>query len=164
MANGSVVYVASKLNNDLLCRLFEWVDGQEPGPTGPRAVKVSRQIVRDGEPLQFLLKGHNPGPTARLPSGFIIEPRYRTTKVARELYELYVEQNRDSDLLRNKVIFAASTESDINAMIKEHESSIRTGLEPIITSHDIKKQDPRIVVDVFRRGLGIATADEMPPR
>jgi hypothetical protein len=159
MANG-FVHVASKLPNALRCRIFHKVTETEGTPTGRRDVEVWRQVIQsDGTPLEFVLAGYNPG-RIKSTDNYIVKPRYATTRVPKDLFDTWVSQSKDSDLLKNRVIFVASTESDLEALVKEHEN-VRTGLEPIPIgpSGELDASDVRVRATGLNN-MRVMTADE----
>jgi hypothetical protein len=154
MAGNGYVHVACRLPAGVTLRVYEFVDSTEQTPGGPRPVRVSRPILKDGKPWEYTLKGYNPG-FGHMPPNFIVVPKWATTRVPKEWWDLVCEQYKDSDMIRNKVIFAASTEPDLAAMVKEAESGgAQSGLEPLNETNDAR---------IARGRLPLTRADEMPP-
>lgn len=81
-------------------------------PTG-RQVTILGTGARFGAPPPILIGGY------RL-----------TPNVPKDLWENWLAANRDSDLVRNHLVFAAPQERDVAAWSREHEAA-RSGLEGI---------------------------------
>jgi hypothetical protein len=123
----ATVTVACKLPNGVWLQLHEMVEHTEPSPNGPRQVKMARKV---GKPV--LIKGYK---------GFAfdhIEPRNTTiiggfalTKgVPRDFFEKWCEQNQDSFLLKNQLMFAHVEKASVDDFAKGNES-VKNGFEPI---------------------------------
>jgi hypothetical protein len=153
MANG-YVHVACRLPNGIKLRLYSWHEVDEPTPSGPRRIKVARPVEKDGRILEYEVRGYNPG-FGQMPANFIVVPKWATTRVPKDFWDEWLKQSADSDLVKNRVVFAASTEPDLSAMIKEAESGgARSGLEPLNETNDAR---------IPRGRLPLTRADEMSP-
>ena len=153
MANG-FVHVACRLPQGLRLRIFEQHEIDEPTPTGLRKAKISRPVLKNGteEILEYVVPGYNPG-LNKLPANYIVVPGFRTVRVPADFWAKWLEQNKDAAIVQKRIVFAASTEPDVQAMIKEAESAnVRSGLEPLA-----EKNDPRIPSGRF----AVTAADEM---
>lgn len=67
-----------------------------------------------------------------------------THGVPKDFWDAWCEQNKDSDLLKNRIIFAHVRTDAVNGMAKEGKA-VRSGLEPIDPTTDEKgrSNDPR---------------------
>jgi hypothetical protein len=122
---GAKVTVACKLPHGLILRVFGFDTRSEPVMGGgSKEVKVARQI---GESVT--LNG-NAVPFGKAPEHPIIGGYALTHGVDKELFDKWLEQNRDSDLVRNRLIFAYESQDKAVDRAKEH-AKARSGLEPI---------------------------------
>jgi hypothetical protein len=139
--------------------LFKPVEKPETGSHGTRLVTVYEAT---GE--EMLIKGPAYDPKGRTPDhldaatgAFAL-----THGIPRAFWEAWLEQNKDSDLVKSRHLFACAEGDDasIKAETKDLQSH-KTGLEPLIVDSDPRKMDPRIQRDVGRRAgiIGIGTAD-----
>lgn len=119
---GKTVTVACKLPNGLILRTFDMVKTTEPAPGGTRDFEIARP--REG---QVFING------SRTPPGVQVDHAHvggyaLTTGVDAAFFELWMKQNAESDIVRNKLIFAHAT--DTAAVAKENKSR-KSGLEPL---------------------------------
>lgn len=121
------VTVACKLPNGITMQLFDWVDVPQPGPGGIRMVKES---VRVGQ--RYIING-NRFPYGKMPD-FAITDAYNgyglTPNIPKEFWDKWLEQNKDADYVKNKLIFAHERQIDAIAEANENRKR-RSGLEPI---------------------------------
>lgn len=119
-----VVTVACKLPNGIILRVFDMVDTVEVIPGGMRTIQRAQP-----KPEQVLVHGiavpFGQAPKCRMAFGYAL-----TENVNAEFAALWFKQNADSDMVRNKMIFAFEKASDIEAFAKEHQK-VRSGLEPL---------------------------------
>jgi hypothetical protein len=134
--NNDLLTVASKYPGPLLLRIFREVDAVEPTMTGvPREYKRWVPITGpDDKTLTITINGCA-YPQAMPPDDYhVIGGRLTgyalTHNVPAEFFNTWFEQNRDSDLVRNKIIFAHPTEASARAQVKEC-MEIKSGLEAI---------------------------------
>lgn len=121
------VTVACKLPNGLVLQCFDWIDVPQPGPGGVRNVK---EAVRVGP--RYIVRGN------RIPFG--VMPDFRmtdanngyalTTNIPEDFWDKWLEQNKDADYVRNKLVFAHRRQVDVIAEAHENQKR-KSGLEPI---------------------------------
>jgi hypothetical protein len=145
------VTVALKHPAGIILRIFKQVDGIETGIGGnQKRVKVSQVVEKDGVPYQFVLNGNRIARGAETDEDrvakTIVGGYALTPNVPKDLWEVWREQNKDHDLVRNHLIYATDGEARARDQAKD-QRAVRSGLEPI----DPNK--PPV--------SGIATADEM---
>ncbi len=123
--SGGTVTVACKMPNGILARVFELIDGHEPVlGGGSRAVKVGRQI---GETVKFNGFASEAGRNA---PHLVVGGYGLTPGVDADFFELWLEQNKDADYVKNKIVFARSKPEEASDMSKEH-SSVKSGMEAL---------------------------------
>lgn len=134
---GGRVTVACKLPHGLLLRVFRMIEQHEPVMGGgTRTSKVAQQM---GEAVR--ING------CRVPHGetapFIIAGGYALTpNVDSDLFDLWIEQNKDADAVKNNLIYAHARQDGAQDWAREHKAT-RSGLEPI--NPDKRAKDPRMV-------------------
>jgi hypothetical protein len=137
LTGGETVLVACRVPMGLRLQLNEWHEVQEPGPAGPRTVRQSRRcgdpIVVHGPSKSYFDADH------RRKIDFDLEGGFALTPVPRAFWDLWFEQYRTSDLIRNKLIFAADA-SSTKAQARELEKS-RTAWEPLDANNPMAKSD-----------------------
>lgn len=130
----STVTVACKVPNGLILRVFDMVEGTEPIlGGGSRPTKVARQ-----RPETATIKGFSVprGPdfdyekAPQLAGGFALTPG-----VDADLFELWLEQNKESQLVREGLIFAHEKTGSAVAEAKE-KADLLCGLEPLNPDKD----------------------------
>ncbi|TAL81010.1 MAG: hypothetical protein EPN75_05565 [Beijerinckiaceae bacterium] len=125
--DGSYVSVCLKFPMPLRLRVFEMVETEGHGPSGTRTVKQARQI--GGPDNVVVIKGYNRDGIHL--QGGIVNADYAVTKnVPAAFWKLWLEQNADSDLVLNRLIWAHKQEASVVSFIREHESNL-SGLEPL---------------------------------
>jgi hypothetical protein len=103
----------------LQLQLWTWGEQTEPSPSGPRTTRVAR---KSGAAI-----------TVKGPAKSWFDPDYRrqvewdivghfamTPNVPRQFWELWLEQYRDSDLVKNRVVWASDAAS-AKSWVREHE-------------------------------------------
>ena len=141
---GQKVTIACKHPPGVIMRVFEWNEEDVPVFGGG----VKRQQVARPTGDQVVI--HGPGhPFGELPR-FAMEGGYAlTTNVDAEVWDTWLEQNRNSDLAKNNVITAYEKPDMAADWAKEH-ASVRSGLEGInpgtVKDKDGKERpaDPRM--------------------
>ena len=135
--NNSVVKVGCKMPNGIILRLDNMVETQEPMFGGGfRNVKTAQQVasvqlfgtaVPFGAERPCLIVG-----------GYAI-----TNNVSGEFMEKWLEQHKDSDLVRNKIIIVHDRDTD--GLARENKS-VRSNLEPLDPNSKKGKDyvDPRM--------------------
>lgn len=137
--NGTVT-VGCKLPNGLILRLFyqETVQELQLGgqtrdvtisrqhPNAPR-VHINGNMARHGEPLVDAN-----GETINVQSGYAY-----TSGVDAEFMEAWMEQNKDSMLVKNKIILVAEKQMNLRAEAKEN-TERKSGFERINPDNDAR--------------------------
>lgn len=145
----SNVLVACKLPNGLRMRIYKEVERSEPTPMGHKMVKVWEPtgdvVVLAGTAVPFGTMPEDP-----------IVNGYSLTPVDKEFWDTYVSQNKDSEAIKNELIFAHEKQDNVVAQTKsQRKQGVVSGMEPL---------DPNnLPKGIDARGMKIATADEMPP-
>jgi hypothetical protein len=119
----ATVTAACKLPHGLTLRVFDMVETQEAVMGGGfRPVKMAREL-----PTRITLKGvshaQNAAPNAPMISGFAL-----THGVPKEFWDLWLAQNKDTDVVKNGLVFAHEKDGSTAAEAKEKEK-VRSGLE-----------------------------------
>lgn len=134
---GDTVTVACKIPNGLLLRVFDMVSSQEPVLGG--GMRETRTAVQKGEQVKVSGPAIPRGPDLneqvmeglpQLAGGYAL-----THGVDADFFETWLEQNKDSDVVKNGLIFAHSKPADARAESKE-KTDVRSGLEPLAQSKD----------------------------
>lgn len=128
-ATGDTVTVGCKLPNGLTLRVFDWHSYEEPN-SGGKMRKIARQRVEAGEHTLngnvFSMEALQSGDiTHRVAGGFGI-----TTGVPRDFWDLWMEQNKGTQIVREGLVFAYESEQGAVSKAREYEG-LRSGLEPI---------------------------------
>lgn len=157
--DGETVTVACKFPMGLRLRVFEMTEVAEPSPSGTHMVKMARQI---GGPNNYVtIYGYNTDGVHLENS--LVNPGFALThNVPKLFWELWLEQNRDSALVKNGLIFAHAQPASVADQVKDHEDLV-CGLEPIIPTPPAagpwepppQALDPR--VRSLARGLRVTT-------
>lgn len=122
---GAKVTVACKMPNGLLLRVFAMETHSEPVMGGGvREAKSARQI---GGTVK--LNG-NAVPFGKRPDHPIVAGYALTHGIDKEFFDKWLEQNRDSDIVKNSLVFAYDKGDSVRDAAKEH-AKARSGLEPI---------------------------------
>jgi hypothetical protein len=125
---GETLTVACKHPGGLVLQLHEWGEVTEPSPSGPRAVRVARKV---GKPV--IVKGPSlnwfDADYRRKVDFDIIGPYALTPGVPADFWRLWLEQYKTSDLVKNRVVFAADPAS-VKSQCRELEKT-RSGFEPL---------------------------------
>jgi hypothetical protein len=148
MRSRNTVTVACKLPGGLELRVYDWQEESEACPAGYRTVKVARP--RDEVAV---LRG------CAVPAGYhadFIVGGYAITNVPKDLWDLWLEQNKDAAYVRNGLVWACPTREDARKEAKSM-AKTRSGLEPI------DPENPQRVDARIRRGTmeNINVADEL---
>jgi len=129
--NVNTVTVALKHPNGIFLQLHEFIEQQEPILGGGyRTFKISRPI----EGTKVRLNG-NRFPFGQPPAHLIIGDYGLTPNVSEEIWDKWLEQNHDSHLVKNKLIFAYRSGDKVADAAKEYEKT-KSGLEPITVKKD----------------------------
>ena len=127
-----MIWIACKVPNGLLLRLFDMIDVPEMTPNGPRTIKIAQQrgepVKINGSAVKF-----NTIPDHPIPGG------YGLTQVRADFWEEWAEKNRDHDALKNGMLFAqVKPDAAADQARAQHKAGIRSGMEPL----DPKKLPP----------------------
>ncbi len=122
---GQKVTVACKTPNGIILRAFEWNEEDVPLFGGG----VKRQKVARPTGIQVLIHG-TAHPFGEMPKVPIVAGYALTPDIDAEIWEIWLEQNKNSDMVCNKQIFAYEKNEMAADCAKEH-ASVRSGLEPI---------------------------------
>ena len=129
---GTTVTVACKMPHGLNCRLFRTVPRPEPLPGGGvKMVEMAEPIPGRSFQLNGYLipaKGEEPPPPAH-PGAFAL-----THGVDKEMFEEWLRQNEDLDLVRAGLVFAHEKDNEVKAYTKDNKE-LKSGLEPIDRSN-----------------------------
>ncbi len=136
-----VVTVACKLPNGLILRTFRFETFQRPVIGG--GIREVKEALPTGQ--QFKIHGNTApyaqplldanGDSIMLEQSFALTP-----DIPKDFWELWLEQNKDSAVVKNGLIFASGKHLEVRAMSKAHRDQ-RHGLEPIDTHPNAN--DPR---------------------
>jgi hypothetical protein len=136
------VSVASKLPFPLILRTFDMVPKWDDG--GKREIKVAQQ-----RPGTFRIHGAGNPIEPRKDGAQVIGGYAITHNVPIDIWKAWYEDNKSSDLVINKLIFANEKAADVEDRAKNNAAMARTGLEPLNPAKIIKAgqrvpADPRI--------------------
>src|SRR6266700_4672662 len=128
--DSETVTVACKMPNGLLLQLCADEKGFEPLMGGGfREVTRSRRL-----PETVYIKGSSVNiedlRKGNMPEYYIISGYALTPGVPKKFWEQWLAQNKESDVIKNKILFAADGEINVRAQAKEY-ANIQSGLEPI---------------------------------
>jgi hypothetical protein len=136
--DGDTVVVACKIPNGLVLQIYDMVDFDERSPAGVHMVK--KAWPKEGARIRL----NGPGNPIVVRVGVPVEAGYGLTVVPRDFWERWSADNKDSDLFKNKSVFACSKQEDTAARAREQsQGGIKSGFEPI----DPKKP-PRVGMPV----------------
>lgn len=156
---GDTVTVACKMPHGLILRIFDWEDFDEPMRDG--TMRTGKRARDTGE--HFTLRGtwtasagqaympNNPAIAELLPGGYALTPG-----VPKDLWEKWYEQNRESAIVRERIVFAHAVHHTVVSEATQMRQVV-TGLEPL----DRANPAARMPGGVDRR-LRIGILDETP--
>lgn len=133
------VTIACKLPHGLTMRVFNMAEASEPvmgggSRTVKRAVELPERVTING-----WSHPQNAAPHAPIHGGYAL-----THGVDKDFWEKWLSQNKDSDIVVNKLIFAHEKEASAVSEAKE-KAEVRSGLERLdpnkLPSTRIKKTD-----------------------
>lgn len=141
LPESGTVTVACKLPHGLILRLHEMISVPEPVlGGGVRETKVARHTGQE-----VIIKGaavpYGKAPQTEIHGGYAL-----TFGVDAQFFSRWMQEFKDSDMVKNGLIFAFEKRDDAAAKAKEQEE-VRTGLEPIDPEkpgRGIKKMDNKI--------------------
>lgn len=128
---GAKVTVACKLPHGLLLRTFEM--GSRMIPAGPiGVVKIEQAVVR-GEPVRI---NGTAVPFGKIPNFIITPSGYALTAgVDKDFFDLWLAQNKDSDVVSKGLVFAHESNDHVRGMAEDRKD-FRSGLEPLDPNGD----------------------------
>lgn len=136
------ITVCSKLPNGLILQLSQPIDIKVAGPNGEvRVEKIPRKFGP-----KYTLNGtgtfrHDEEKAAKF-GGYAL-----THGIPADFWRMWLEQYRDSDLVKNKIVFAHAKPKSAAAMAKEN-AKTKSGLEPL--DPDKPPKDARGVTRAIR--------------
>lgn len=130
--SGGTVTVACKVPGGLRLRVFEMVDSLETIPgIGQRTAKMAQpvggQVVINGPAHPI-----NRAPGKEIAGGYAL-----TMGVPADFFRAWMQQNKDSAMVRNRLIFAHENADYARSKAREQEE-IRTGIEGINQDGDAR--------------------------
>jgi hypothetical protein len=129
LPDSGTVTVACKLPNGLILRLFE-MQRTEELVMGGGVREVDKAFLTDHEPV--VLKGC----AAPFGSPIVTIGGYALTQnVDAQYFAEWLRQNSDSDIVRNRLVFAQATRDHVEGMAAEQEE-VKSGLHPLTKSED----------------------------
>jgi hypothetical protein len=135
MAAKDTVTVGCKLPNGLVLRLYRSEEVTVPVSGGGIAKeKRARQVGGDVQ-LNGFASVFGEAPKALVIGGYAMTPN-----VDSAFFEEWLKQNKGSDLIENKLVFAHKTEASAKDQAKD-QAKVHSGLEPL--SPNVDKRIPR---------------------
>ncbi len=128
--SGDTVVVACKLPAGAKLRVHTWVVRQTILAAGSKveervAEPTGESVTLNGSALDPAMLAAGRFPEHPIVGGYALTPH-----VPREFWERWLEENAESDLVKNHIIFAHGTEASARDASKTHEKQL-SGLEPI---------------------------------
>lgn len=155
------VTVACKIPAGLRLQLCHRVEFTENTMNGPRSAvrydRVGEQIIIRGPaaPIGQAPRGYTP---PILVGGYALTPN-----VPADFWDAWLAQNKDSLMVRNRMVFAMPSANRAIGEAKEH-AALRSGLEPLNPDGTGKDFDPRMPRPQSGSIEPIRQADEMAGR
>ena len=140
--SNSTVSIACKIPMGLVMKLYDWTKQFEPVMGGgSREVKVA---VERYNAKQYTINGNsyaqNEAPAMQIANGFAL-----THGIPKDFADEWFEQNAESPMVKNGLIFAHSEYASVIAETKE-KAKERSGLERLsqddVHKHGLQKADP----------------------
>jgi hypothetical protein len=123
------VTIACKLPNGLILRVFKLEKSQEATPLGQHDIDIARDTGK-----RITIAGnaapHGKSPLAPISGGYAL-----THNVDADTWEQWLAANINSDLVRNKMIFAHAKQNELDAEARANETRL-SGLERLDTQGD----------------------------
>lgn len=122
---GSTVTVACKVPNGLLLRVGKWSERDVPVLGG--GTRTEREWHPDPEKIKVHGPSRAPGedPRAPISGGYALTPG-----VPADVWERWLEDNKDSPLVKNQMILAHAKQDHAGGMAADRKD-LRSGLEPM---------------------------------
>ncbi len=130
-ASAGKVMVACKMPHGLHLRLFTTRMANEPSPGGTREVQQSQQVG----PGVFV-RGNAVAQGATLP--YPVIGGYALTEVDEDFWKKWEAQNADSDIVKNKLVFANRGSDHVTGQAKE-QAGEKSGFERINPDKPMEK-------------------------
>lgn len=136
----ATVTVACRLPHGLILRVFQMEEIQVPLLNGPpktvkQAMEMAKRFVINGfahaqnrAPEYEILAGH-PLANGTMEGGFALTPG-----VPKDLWDMWLEQNKTSMMVKNGLVFAFESRADVGAKATDGQK-IRSGLERMDPDH-----------------------------
>jgi hypothetical protein len=125
--SSKTVIVGCKLPNGLILRIFQWLTQREPILGGGfREFTISKPNDEAGE---YKLNG-TAFPYGTVPNYLIVHGYALTSGIPEDFWKTWVEQNKQSDLVKRELIIAHRTTDSIKDHARDNRK-LKTGLEPI---------------------------------
>ena len=127
-ASGTVI-VASKIPHDIIVQLYQPCKRQVQGRFGPH-----EESFRVPTGKQYLIRGTS-RPVGAIPKGYPAAPDMEegyalTSNIPADFWEQWIYDNRDTDMVRNRVIFAVGDRASAKDIAREN-TKVRSGLDPL---------------------------------
>lgn len=121
--SATTVTVASKLPNAFKLRIFKMVEVAEPVMGGgTRMVKQSQELP-DFAVVFGCSHPQNMAPRSEIAGGYGLTPN-----VPKQIWDTWLEQNKDSMLVKNRIIFAQPSAESVRDQAGD-QKEVRSGLE-----------------------------------
>lgn len=127
---GETVTVACKQPNGIILRLFQMVDMAEPVMGG------GTRMVKQAQPIgkSYVIRG--PAiPFGKIPEFQIVGGYALTEGIPGDFWDTWCEQNKDSDLLLKRMMFAHERTTTVVGLAKD-QKGLTSGLEPLNPDKD----------------------------
>lgn len=120
------VTVCCKYPSGILLRVFQNIDVPVPVPGG--GIRSEKQAQQVGPAVKI----NGPGAPVNRSSPHEIAGGYAMTfGVDADFFERWLDQNRDSDLVKNRLIFVAPSREDARAISEEH-ADVQTNIGGLV--------------------------------
>lgn len=116
------VTVACKLPHGLVLRVFKMVDKDQHANGATRTVQEAEEL-----PGRHVLNGFS-HPQNKAPTCLIVEGAAITSGVDKDLWDLWLTQNKDSDMVKAGLIYAFEKPAEAEARARARKDT-RSGLE-----------------------------------
>jgi hypothetical protein len=121
---GNTVTVGCKLPNGIIMQLSKMEPTREPTAMGFRDIEIGRKVGKAVKIRGFAT------PFGMMPRSPIIGGYALTPGVDRDLFDEWMKQNADSELVKNELIFAHRQRSDVEVQARDNAKE-KSGLEPM---------------------------------
>jgi hypothetical protein len=154
-----VVTVACKIPNGLSLQLFRKVEVPEPVQGG--GIRVVPRHDRIGDMVQIRGTAYPRGnPPPGMPPRPIMAGGYALTpNVPADFWDAWLEQNKEADYVKNKMIFAYGDRAKTIGVARDNRE-LRSGLEPVNMTNDPRQIKPRPGVDIITTAPELARGEK----